>query len=140
MYAKKIMYTDYNGSKREETFHFNLTAAELLEMELMEDGGMESLLQRIVETRNYKQLVTIFKQMILGAYGVKSPDGKRFIKSKELTDEFQQTEAFAELYIELATNDEAATAFVNATLPSKERMEEVRRRIDAGQPKVVESV
>ena len=111
-------YTDYNGVERNEDFYFNLSKAELLEMELSTDGGMEALINRIVNTQDSKELVKIFKSVVLKAYGVKSDDGKRFIKTKEATEAFSQTEAYSDLFVELATDGEAATKFINGCIPN----------------------
>lgn len=117
MLAKKIKYTDYNGVEREEKFYFNLTKAELLEMELVKKGGLQTYLKRIINEQDQEKIVEIFKEIILKAYGKKSDDGKRFIKSKELTEEFVQTEAYSELYVELVTNADAAANFINSIIP-----------------------
>lgn len=117
MYGKKIKYTNYNGEERERKFYFNLSKAELLEMELSTNGGYENFINRIIETRDNKELVRIFKDLIHKSYGVISDDGEMFIKNEEVLNDFIQTEAYSELYIELATNAEAATAFVNGIMP-----------------------
>lgn len=117
MLKKKIKYTDYNGVEREETFYFNLNKAEVAEMELEVKGGLSAVIERIVETDDRPKLIAIFKNLILKAYGVKSDDGKRFIKNQELRDEFEQTEAYAELFMELASDTDAATEFVNGIIP-----------------------
>lgn len=117
MLKKSITYTDYNGTERTETFYFNISKAELMEMELGTTGGYAEMLQRIVETQDAPSLIKIFKDLIFKAYGVKSSDGKRFIKSKELSEEFAQTEAYTVLFMELATNAEAGSEFVNGILP-----------------------
>ena len=113
MIKKTVKYTDYNGQEREEDFFFNLTRAEITEMELGVDGGLTEMIQKIVKEKNGPAIVKIFKDLILKAYGVKSPDGRRFIKSQELSDEFQQTEAYSIIFMELATDDKAGEAFVN---------------------------
>lgn len=118
MFKKTITYEDYNGVKRTEDFYFNLTKAELMEMELATTGGMKNMLERIMNTQDTKQIVEVFKDIILRSYGQKSDDGRRFIKSKELRDEFAQTDAYSELFMELATNDKAATQFVNSIIPA----------------------
>lgn len=118
MIIKKITYTDYDGNERTEEFFFNLSKAETLEMEMEIDGGMGKMLTKIVETHDQPKLVKMFKQIILKAYGEKSADGKRFIKSPSLSEAFSQTEAYSELFMELATNEEAATAFVKGILPA----------------------
>ena len=113
MLKKTMTYTDYNGVSRTEDFYFNLSKAELAEMELTQDGGLENYLNRIVNSRDTAAIVAVFKELLLKAYGVKSDDGKRFIKSKEISEAFSQTEAYSDLFINLATDSDAATAFVN---------------------------
>jgi hypothetical protein len=117
MLKKTITYTDYDGNERTEDFYFNLTKAEVAEMELSTDGGLKKLLEKIIATQDAKKVIEIFKDLILRAYGEKSPDGKRFIKNQEVRDSFAQTEAYSELFMELATNPEASIAFVNGIIP-----------------------
>lgn len=118
MLKKSITYIDYDGNQRTEDFYFNLNKAELTEMELSHDGGLVKMIEKIVAEKNAKRIVEIFKDLILKAYGEKSPDGKRFIKNTEVRDSFAQTEAYSELFMELATNAEAAAAFVNGITPT----------------------
>lgn len=118
MLKKTIKYTDYNGTERTEDFYFNLTKAEVMEMEMSIDGGFAEMINRVVAAQDVPTIIKIFKDLIFKAYGVKSPDGKRFIKSEALSMEFSQTEAFSDLYMELATNADAATAFVNGIVPA----------------------
>jgi hypothetical protein len=117
MFVKEIRYTDYNGIDRSEKFYFNLNKSELTEMDLTTAGGMKSFIERITNTQDQAELIKLFKELILKAYGQKSDDGKRFIKTQQLRDEFEQTEAFSELYVELATDEKAATDFVNGVIP-----------------------
>lgn len=119
MLKKTITYTDYNDVERTEDFYFNLSEAELMEMELTVEGGMFEKLQRIIKSKNGPEIVKFFKEMVLKAYGVKSDDGRRFIKSDELSQAFSQTEAYSQLYMEFATNDKAAAEFVNGIMPKK---------------------
>lgn len=118
MLVKEITYTDFNGEERKEKFYFNLTKAELMEMELEEEGGLGEMIKKIVETKNVPSIIKVFKKLILKAYGVKSADGKYFKKSAELADDFASTEAFSNLFMELATNADAASAFVNGIVPA----------------------
>ena len=118
MLKKTIKYTDYNGVEREEDFYFNLSKAEIAEMELEIPGGMTAMLQRITAAKDTPSLVKIFKDLILRSYGEKSADGKRFIKSAELNESFSQTEAYSELFMELATNADSASAFINGIIPA----------------------
>ena len=119
MLKRSITYTDYNGGTRTEDFYFNLTQAEVTEMELSVDGGLVEMINRIVAAQDGKQIIATFKDIILRAYGEKSPDGKRFIKNQELRDAFAQTEAYSILFMELATNADAAAAFVHGIVPAQ---------------------
>lgn len=121
MFKKTIEYTDFNGEKRKEDFYFNLNKAELMEMQLSESGGLLNHLTRIIKTKDSPELVKIFKDIILMAYGEKSPDGKIFLKSDEIRRNFECTEAYAELFMELATDSDSAAEFINALLPSDYR-------------------
>lgn len=118
MLKKTIEFTDYNGEKRKEDFYFNLSKAELMEMELGTSGGFAEMLQKLVDTQDIPEIMKIFKKIIMKAYGVKSPDGKRFIKSDELSKEFTETEAYSELFMELLGDADAAAAFVNGIIPA----------------------
>ena len=123
MIKKTIEYTDYNGEKRKEDFYFNLNKAEVMEIELSKNGGLSEYINRIVASTDSGAIVSVFKEIICKAYGEKSLDGKRFIKSKELTEAFIQTEAYSELFMALATNAEEAAAFVNGIMPHDLGME-----------------
>lgn len=117
MLKKTITYTDYEGVERTENFYFNLTKAELAEMELTTDGGMKERLQRIVDAKDGKAIMREFKGIIMKAYGVKSDDGKRFRKSEELSKEFEESPAYDILFMELVTDADAAANFVQGILP-----------------------
>ena len=117
MLKKTIEYTDYNGTERKEDFYFNLTQAEIMEMEMSTVGGLAEMMQNVVKAQDAPAIIKIFKDLVLKAYGQKSPDGKRFIKSDELSTEFSQTEAYSQLFMELATDADAAAKFVNGIVP-----------------------
>ena len=117
MLKKTISYVDYNGVSRKEDFYFNLSKAELMEMELTTPGGMSSMLTRIVEARDDSEIMKIFKDLILKAYGEKSADGKHFNKSPEISEAFSHTEAYSELFVELASDSDAASQFVKGIVP-----------------------
>lgn len=118
MLKKTITYSDYNGVERTEDFYFNLSKAEIMEMEMGTTGGLAEMITRIVAAQDTPAIIKIFKDLVLKAYGIKSPDGKRFIKSAELAEEFSQTEAYSILFMELATDADSAAKFVNGIVPA----------------------
>ncbi len=118
MLKKTITYTDFNGTERTEDFWFNLTKAEIMEMEMSEAGGFAEMIERVVAAQDAPTIIKIFKDLILKAYGEKSADGKRFIKNDKLSKEFSETEAYSELFMELATDADAAANFVNGIIPA----------------------
>lgn len=118
MLKKTITYVDYNGNERTEDFYFNLSKAEVTEMEMSTSGGLAEMIQRIVAAQDAPAIIKVFKDLILKAYGVKSPDGKRFEKSEKIATEFAQTEAYSQLFMELATDAAAASAFINGVVPA----------------------
>lgn len=117
MIKKTIEFVDYNGIIRKEEHYFNLTQAEIAEMELEESGGFGEKLKKIVEANDMPQIVKVFKTIIEKSYGVKSPDGRRFIKSKEVFEDFSQTEAYSTLFMELATDADKAAEFIKGIMP-----------------------
>lgn len=117
MLKKTIKFTDYNGVEREEEHYFNLTKAEITEMELSIEGGLAEYIRRIISAQSSPEIVKLFKQLIFKAYGQKSADGRRFVKSDELSLEFSQTEAYSILFMELASDADAAAEFVNGIIP-----------------------
>lgn len=118
MLKKTVTYEDYNGNKRTDDFYFNLTKAELTEMNFSVSGGFDAYVSRIINEEDFGKIVEVIKEFVLKAYGIKSDDGKRFIKNDKVREEFSQTEAYSEIFMELATNAEAATAFFNGILPN----------------------
>ena len=117
MLKKTIRYEDYNGVERVEDFYFNLTKAEIVEMELGTAGGYAEMIQKIVDAKDQVTLIKIFKDLIFKAYGEKSADGKHFVKSQAISEAFSQTEAYSILFMELATDDKAAADFINNIVP-----------------------
>ena len=122
MLKKTITYRDYNDVERTEDFYFNLSKAEVMEMEMSTAGGLAEQIKKVVATKDAPAIIKIFKDLILKAYGEKSPDGKRFLKEddngRKLYKDFEQTEAYSQLFTELATDDKAAAAFVNGIVPA----------------------
>ena len=121
MLKKTITYTDYNGVERTEDFYFNLSKAEIMDMEMGIEGGMVEMINKIIAAKDAPAIIKTFKKLILKAYGEKSADGKRFVKSEELSAAFSQTEAYSDLYMELATNADEAAKFVNGIVPAVDK-------------------
>ena len=119
MIKKTITYTDYNGVSRTEDFWFNLTTAELMKMELGTRGGFSEMITRIVQANDVPTMMKIFDDFIRKSYGQKSPDGKRFIKPAAITEEFCQTEAYSNLFIEFITDTDKAIEFMNGIVPAE---------------------
>lgn len=132
MYKIREKYEDYDGNERVEEFYFNLTKAEITDMELTTEGGMSAMLNRIIAAKDTSKLIAVFKDLILRSYGQKSPDGRRFIKSDELTKEFTETPAYSQIYLRLATDDKAATEFVNNVIPK-----DLQKEVKAAQGNVI---
>lgn len=118
MLKKEIKYTDFDGNETSDTFYFNITKSELVELEVEYEGGMSGFIQKIVKESDNHALIGHFKRIILLAYGQKSPDGKRFIKSDALREEFSQSAAYDELFITLATGSEEGANFIKGILPA----------------------
>ena len=118
MLKKTITYTDYNGNQRTESFWFNLTKAEVTRMEMSVQGGMAEMIDRIIDAQDAPSLISTFETMIQKSYGVKTPDGRGFVKRPEDLESFMATEAYSELFMELVTNATAAAEFVNGIMPN----------------------
>lgn len=117
MLKKTFKFVDYNGVEREEDHYFNISKAELAMMEASMAGGMKTYLEKIVQTQDTVSIMDMFRDFIKKSYGVKSPDGRQFVKNDQVYSEFAQTEAYSELIMELLGSKDAAADFVNGVLP-----------------------
>lgn len=117
MFKKTITYKDYDGIERTEDFYFNLTKAEVMQMEIGTDGGMQKMLEKIVAEKDNKRIMEVFTDILMRAYGEKSADGKHFVKSPEISKAFTQTEAYSDMFMEMLTDAKAASAFINGIVP-----------------------
>lgn len=117
MYRDHRTYVDFNGVERTEDFYFNLSKAEIADMELSTTGGIKDMVDKILEAKDQAKLVSLFKDLIRTAYGVKSEDGRNFIKNDKVREDYFSTNAYSDLYMELATNDQFASQFFEAILP-----------------------
>lgn len=129
MLKKTITYTDYNDVERTEDFYFNLTKAEVMEMELGTTGGMADMIKRIIDAKDTPAIIKIFKDLVLKAYGEKSADGKRFIKNNEIRESFEQCPAYSEIFMELSTNADEASKFINGIVPADMRVSDDTKNI-----------
>ena len=116
MFKKEIEYQDFNGQQRKEMFYFNLSKAELMEMELSTQAGMEEMIKMLIATKDNAKIVQTFKDLILRSYGIKSEDGTRFIKTPELREAFEQSNAYSELFMEILSSTDAQVAFINGVV------------------------
>lgn len=136
MLKKTITYTNFNDEEVSEDFFFHLSKAELVELEMSQKGGLSAALERIIAAEDNQSIIAEFKNIILSAYGKRSDDGKRFIKNQELRDEFTSSEAYSELFMELVTNTDAASEFINGVIP-QDMVEEAAKLVAADQQKEV---
>lgn len=130
MFKRDVTYEDFDGEEVTETFYFNLSKRELIQLEVEYKEGLRDALQRIVKSNDNKTLVAEFQKIVLLAYGIKSDDGRRFIKNDTIREEFSQTAAYDSLFMDLAMNDTAAAAFINGIVP-KDLAAEVEKATDS---------
>ena len=118
MYKKTVTYEDYDGMERTETFYFNLTKAELTKFNASESGGLKAKLEQMIAVKDAKAIMETFESILEMAYGEKSLDGRKFMKSKEIFDEFKSTMAYDKIFMELVTDEKASMDFINGILPA----------------------
>ena len=119
MLKKTVTYTDFDGNERTEDFFFNLTEQEIAEMELSTEGGLGNFINKAVAAKSQVELIELFKKLILAAYGVKSADGRRFVKNDAVREDFMSTQAFSDIYMELVQDADKASAFFNGIVPKE---------------------
>ena len=134
MFKKTVTYTDYNDVERTEDFYFNLSKAEMTEMELTKEGTLSEWMQKVIDAQNVPELVKLFKEIVLKSYGEKSLDGKRFIKNEDIRTAFEQTEAYSQIFMELVMDANAASEFVNGIMPADVR--QAAAKIEEKEPTV----
>ena len=117
MFTKTVTYKDFDGNERTEVCRFNLSEPEIIEMESSYPGGLEQMLKKIIEEKDQQKILAVFKELMLKSYGEKTPDGKRFIKSKELSEAFSQTGAYEQLYMRILRDTDFAIEFTNGIMP-----------------------
>lgn len=130
MYKITETYTDYDDNQRTEDFYFNYSEAELTDLQFSVPGGLAGMIDKIIKTNDMPKLVELFRELIQKAYGEKSNDGRRFIKSPELTKEFTETVAYSQIYMRLATDSKAAQEFINKVVPKsmKDKMQQANQQ------------
>jgi len=132
MHKEEITYTDYNGVQKTRTFYFALSKSDLMKLELKTPGGLTTYLEKIVNANDSPEIVDAFEKIILAAYGEKTADGERFVKSKEISDAFMQSAAYDQFFMELLTDTDKAINFVNNIVPQ----EEAQKQGDRDKPNV----
>lgn len=135
MYCKTLTYTDFLGTERTEDFYFNFTTVELQELQTSVPGGLKGHIDKILAAKDAEEIAAVFKDLLLKSYGELSPDGRRFMKSKEITEGFVQTQAYSDYYMLLASDDEEAAKFITGIIPQK-LMEEVEKE----NPELLENI
>lgn len=116
MYKMTRTFTDFNGETRTEDFYFNLTRAEIAQMSLSTDGGLDKLIERITQTKDVPKIAEYFKKIMDASYGERTPDGRGFRKSPEILADFQATMAYSDLYMELLEVEGKAAEFINKVI------------------------
>ena len=129
MFKWEHEYEDYNNFKRTEVFYFNFTKAEIVDLEWRTPGGLENYFTNIMRKLDGQGLADAFKLLIQKSYGVKDPEGRRFIKNQAVLVNFTQTEAYSDLYIQLASDSDFASKFINGIFP-KEIVAEAHKQKD----------
>lgn len=130
MIKKTVTYEDLNGVSRTESFYFHYYESEILEMELSVDGGFAERIQRIIDAKDQTTLIRVIKKFVLDAYGVKSDDGRQFIKNDEVRARFEQCPAYSKIFMELVLDDKVAADFVNGVVPPEmaERVKQLQAK------------
>lgn len=125
MLAQEITYQDFNTPPQTHTekFFFNLTEREIALMETMPSGGLGALLQRIAEAQDINQMITQVEEIVLSAVGVRSDDGKSFLKEwpdgRKVRDWFRQHAAYDVLFMKMWTDDNFMVEWMAGTFPSE---------------------
>lgn len=140
MLKKTITFNDLDGNPVTEDFYFSLNKAEIAELEFSEKGGLSGYVEKIIATEDNTKLIAIFKDLILRSVGRRSEDNRRFVKSQDIIDDFTQTEAYSELFVELATKTDSAIQFINGIVPKglEAEMKKVNATENLELPKIEE--
>ena len=117
MLKKTFEYVDFNEVKQKEDFYFHLSKSELLTMEVSVKDGLGDMLKQIVKSEDGGEMTRILREIILKSVGIKSEDGKRFIKNDKIADDFAASPAFDQLFFEVATDADKAAAFIKGAVP-----------------------
>lgn len=119
MVVKAITYEDLNGNEIKEEFFFNLSKTELVKLQHSEEGGLEAILSKMIDTKDNKKIFEFFEHFVHLSYGVPSADGKHFRKSKEILDDFISSPAYDIFFMEIITDEKKMADFINEVIPKK---------------------
>ena len=134
MFSRTFTYTGYDGKPHTDTWWFNLSEAELYEMELSKIGGVNGMMNRLLREEKPGEIVKMFKEIILGAVGERSADGRKFLKNEEIRQDFYQSKAYSDLFVELVSSGEALSTFLRGAIP-----EDVRLKLEAADKEAAEA-
>lgn len=121
MFVHEITYTDFDGNERTEEVRFHLSPAELTELEATTPGGLKKQMDNIMKKKDGPAIMRYFKKIVRMSYGKKSEDGRRFMKSEEIWNDFAETQAYVELFMKLVTDEKFAQEFANAVIPDMKK-------------------
>jgi hypothetical protein len=111
MFKHTVEYTDFNGNERKEDLYFHLSLPEVTRLEAEIGKPIEEHVKELNDNQNLKDLLNFIENILLNSYGKKTSDGKSFHKSKELRNEFEYSQAYAEVFEQMFTNPELARRF-----------------------------
>lgn len=122
MYKKELTFKDYDGKQRTETLLFHLNEVELVDIEVDKGPkGMLGYLENIQKTENTAEAVRFIKDLLRKSYGIKSDDGRQFIKSDAIWDDFSQTAAYPAMFALLVQSEVELEAFITGLPPAESR-------------------
>ena len=129
MIKKTLTYYDFNDQEVTEELYFHLSSIELTRMIAKYDGDLEGYINKIVAAGDLMAMVNILEDLLLSSYGVKSEDGRRFIKGPEVVNSFEWSQAYAELFETLLNNPKETREFGIGLILSAKQQEELKDKI-----------
>jgi hypothetical protein len=119
MLKKTVTFEDLDGNEVTEDFYFHLSKADIIEMEASEQGGMAQHLAAMIATNDNGQILSAVKLILERTVGRRSEDGRRFERSKEITEAFMQSDAYSVVFMDLVTDAAKAAEFFKGVIPAQ---------------------